>query len=172
MHPTNWFQTPLTRRRMLRSTTAGGLATFMGMPIRGLLGRETEGRPRRPAQADAVILLWMGGGMSHLDTFDPKPGTATGGEFAAIRTAVDGINVSEILPTVASQLQHATILRSLTGDSADHGSATHAAPKRQVFCAITNGSDVPGRCAKPGNHQHFAPVREQRAGQFSTIEFS
>ena len=125
MHPANWFQTPLTRRGILRSTTAGGLATVMGMPIRGLLGAETKAGPRRPAQADAVILLWMGGGMSHLDTFDPKPGAATGGEFAAIRTAVDGITVSEILPTVASQLQHATIVRSLTGDSADHGNATH-----------------------------------------------
>jgi hypothetical protein len=162
MHPTNWFQTPLTRRRMLRSTTAGGLATFMGMPIRGLLGRETEGRPRRPAQADAVILLWMGGGMSHLDTFDPKPGTATGGEFAAIRTAVDGINVSEILPTVASQLQHATILRSLTGDSADHGSATHhlltSYPQVRELVHPSLGSIVADQVERLGDLPAFVAV--------------
>ena len=162
MHPANWFQTPLTRRGILRATTAGGLATFMGMPIRGLLGRETEGGPRRPAQADAVILLWMGGGMSHLDTFDPKPGAATGGEFAAIRTAVDGITVSEILPTVASQLQHATIVRSLTGDSADHGNATHhlltSYPQVRELVHPSLGSIVANQVERLGDLPAFVTV--------------
>jgi hypothetical protein len=97
----------------------------MGLPVRALLAGDGREGTRRPAQADAVILLWMGGGMSHLDTLDPKPGTDTGGEFAAIRTSVDGVTVSEILPTVAAQLHHATIVRSLVGESADHGNATH-----------------------------------------------
>ncbi|NQW48711.1 MAG: DUF1501 domain-containing protein [Planctomycetes bacterium] len=162
MHPANWFQTPLTRRHILHSTTAGGLATFMGMPIRGLLGRETEGGPRRPAQADAVILLWMGGGMSHLDTFDPKPGAATGGEFAAIRTAVDGITVSEILPTVASQLQHATIVRSLTGDSADHENATHhlltSYPQVRELVHPSLGSIVANQVERLGDLPAFVTV--------------
>ena len=162
MHPANWFQTPLTRRGILRSTTAGGLATFMGMPIRGLLGAETKAGPRRPAQADAVILLWMGGGMSHLDTFDPKPGAATGGEFAAIRTAVDGITVSEILPTVASQLQHATIVRSLTGDSADHGNATHhlltSYPQVRELVHPSLGSIVANQVERLGDLPAFVTV--------------
>jgi hypothetical protein len=114
-----------TRRDLLRSATAGGLATFLGLPVRDLVAETATRGLRGPARADAVILLWMGGGMSHLDTFDPKPGAATGGEFAAIRTAVPGVRVSEILPTVAARLQQATIVRSLIGESADHGGAAH-----------------------------------------------
>jgi hypothetical protein len=94
------FATPVTRRTLCRSA-AGGLATLLGMPVRGLLAGEPGVVAREP-RADSVILLWMGGGMSHIDTFDPKPGAKTGGEFAAIRTAVDGATISEILPTTAT----------------------------------------------------------------------
>jgi hypothetical protein len=125
MHGACRFPATLSRRGILRSATAGGLATLLGMPVRELLAGEAETAPRRPARADAVILLWMGGGMSHIDTLDPKPGAATGGEFSALRTAVDGLAVSEILPAVAAQLQHAAVVRSLTGESGDHGAAAH-----------------------------------------------
>jgi hypothetical protein len=125
MHGACRFPAPLSRRGILRSATAGGLATLLGMPVRELLAGDAAGAPRRPARADSVILLWMGGGMSHIDTLDPKPGAATGGEFSAIRTAVDGLAVSEILPAVAAQLQHAAVVRSLTGESGDHGAAAY-----------------------------------------------
>jgi hypothetical protein len=120
-----WPSAPLSRRGILRSATAGGLATLMGIPVRELLAGDADDRPGRPARADSVILLWMGGGMSHIDTLDPKPGAATGGEFSAIPTAVDGLAVSEILPTVARQLRHAAVVRSLTGRSGDHGAAAY-----------------------------------------------
>lgn len=162
MYRAEWFQTPLSRRRILRSVTAGGCATFLGMPIRELLGREGQGDARRISKADSVILLWMGGGMSHLDTFDPKPGTATGGEFAAIRTSVDGVTISEILPTVASQLQHATIVRSLTGESADHGNATHhlltSYPRVRELVHPSLGSIVADQVERLGDLPAFVSV--------------
>jgi hypothetical protein len=167
MHRAEWFHTPLTRRHMLRSATVGGLATFLGMPVRDLLAREGQGGPRRSAQADAVILLWMAGGMSHLDTFDPKPGTATGGEFAAIRTAVDGITVSEILPTVAAQLQHATMVRSITGESADHGNATHhlltSYPRVRELVHPSLGSIVADQVERLGDLPAFVSVGGEAA---------
>jgi len=162
MHRTNQFQTRLTRRSILRSAPIGGLASFLGMPVRDLLAREERGGPHRPAQADSAILLWMGGGMSHLDTLDPKPGTATGGEFAAVRTAVDGITVSEILPTVASRLQHATIVRSITGESADHGNATHhlltSYPRVRELVHPSLGSIVADQAERLGDLPAFVSV--------------
>lgn len=125
MYRGEFFPAPLTRRSTLRAAAYGGLATFMGLPVRALMAKDGQGGTRRPAKADSVILLWMNGGMSHLDTLDPKPGTAFAGEFAAIRTSVDGVTVGQILPTVASQLHHATIVRSVLGESNNHEPAKH-----------------------------------------------
>ena len=154
---------PLTRRGLCRSA-AGGLATLLGMPVRGLVARE-PGVAARAAQADAVILLWMGGGMSHIDTFDPKAGAKTGGEFTAIRTAVDGVTISEILPTVAAQLGHATLLRTLTGESADHGDATHhvltSYPRVRELVHPSLGSIVADQVDRLGDLPAFVTIGGQ-----------
>ena len=158
------FATPVTRRTLCRSA-AGGLATLLGMPVRGLLASESGDDAGRKPRADAVILLWMGGGMSHIDTFDPKPGAKTGGEFAAIRTAVDGATISEILPTVAAQLGHATLVRTLTGESADHGDATHhvltSYPRVREFVHPSLGSIVADQVDKLGDLPAFVTVGGQ-----------
>src|SRR3954468_21680095 len=54
-----------------------------------------------PARAKNVILLWMQGGPSQLDTFDPKPGAETGGPTKAIDTKTKGLQISEHLPQLA-----------------------------------------------------------------------
>src|SRR5579871_3433259 len=51
-----------------------------------------------PRKAKSCVLLWMNGGPSHLDTFDPKPGAATGGPFKSIKTRVPEIEICEHLP--------------------------------------------------------------------------
>lgn len=48
----------------------------------------------------------MHGGLSQLESWDPKPGTDTGGPFRAIETSVPGIRISELLPNVAKQMHH------------------------------------------------------------------
>jgi hypothetical protein len=164
MHHALFSRAPVTRRGLCRSVAAGGLATFMGMPVRGLSARETAAT-RRPAQADAVILLWMGGGMSHIDTFDPKPGTKTGGEFAGIRTAIDGVTISEILPTVATQLGHAALVRTLTGESGDHGDATHhvltSYPRVRELVHPSLGSIVADQVDRLGDLPAFVTIGGQ-----------
>ena len=79
------------------------------------------------AAAKSVIVLWMSGGPSQLDTLDPKPDHENGGEFKAISTAVPGIQVCEHLPTVAAQADKLAIIRSMTTKEGDHGRATHLA---------------------------------------------
>ncbi len=70
-----------------------------------------------------VILLWLAGGPSQLETWDPKPGTITGGPFAAIPTSIPGIHISELMPLMAERLKQICLIRSLNTKNADHGAA-------------------------------------------------
>ena len=72
-------------------------------------------------QEKNVILLWLAGGASQLETWDPKPGRSTGGPFRAIDTNVPGIRISELMPKLAQRQQHTAIIRSLNTKNADHG---------------------------------------------------
>lgn len=106
-------------RRMFVGAAAG---TFLGMNVRALMARAGEDRK---ATAEHVILFWNGGGMSHIDTFDPKPGRDTQGDFDPIATSVPGIQISEIFPELAKQMKHVALIRSIAGQNGDHGRATY-----------------------------------------------
>ncbi len=80
-----------------------------------LAARAQEARQKR------VILLWLAGGASQLETWDPKPGTPTGGPFRSIPTAVPGIHISELMPKMAQRMKHTCIIRSLNTKNGDHG---------------------------------------------------
>jgi len=115
---------PMTRREILRLAAAGvsgvSLSGWMA-PLARLAAAETAAG-RRPK---SCILLWMDGGPSHLDSFDPKPDAPANirGEFASIATAVPGLRVCEKLPKVAGLLGHAAILRGMSTEEADHSRA-------------------------------------------------
>ncbi|MEA2630546.1 MAG: hypothetical protein QOE66_765, partial [Chloroflexota bacterium] len=72
-------------------------------------------------QQKRVILLWLAGGSSQLETWDPKPGAATGGPFRAIDTSVPGIRISELMPEMARRMDRTCIIRSLNTKNGDHG---------------------------------------------------
>lgn len=73
-------------------------------------------------QQKRVILLWLAGGASQLETWDPKPGAVTGGPFRAIKTAVPGVHISELMPEMARRMKQTCIIRSLNTRNGDHGS--------------------------------------------------
>lgn len=112
----------LSRRQFLE-TGFGGL---VGMIVASrwdarLLAQDALLRKK----AKSCILLWMAGGPSQLDTFDPKPGKETGGPFKDVATAVTGIHISEHLPKLAAQAKHLAILRSMTTKEGNHDRATY-----------------------------------------------
>jgi len=72
-------------------------------------------------QEKHVILLWLAGGASQLETWDPKPGRPTGGPFRAINTSVPGVQISELMPKLATRMQHIAVVRSLNTKNGDHG---------------------------------------------------
>ncbi len=80
------------------------------------------------AKAKSVIQIWMWGGPSHLDTFDPKP--AAGSDYCGplnkpIRTNVDGIIIGELLPLLAKQADKYSIIRSMTHGNNGHETAAY-----------------------------------------------
>ena len=89
------------------------------------LARAAEESGKTPPRS--VVLLWMTGGPSQLDTFDPKPGHENGGEFAAIDTAVPGVKIAEHLPGIAQRLDRCAVVRTLSTPEGDHGRATFLA---------------------------------------------
>jgi hypothetical protein len=108
----------MTRRRMLGLSSA----TMLGMPIAQMLARAGE---TQKAKAEHVILFWCGGGMSHIDTWDPKPGRPVAGEFSPINTSADGVQISSIFPQLAKQMHHAALIRSIAGTNGAHGRASY-----------------------------------------------
>jgi uncharacterized protein (DUF1501 family) len=68
-----------------------------------------------------VILLWLAGGASQLETWDPKPGRPTGGPFQAIQTSVPGVAISELLPKLSTRLGRTAIIRGMDTGDGDHG---------------------------------------------------
>src|SRR5437764_9719272 len=108
-------------RRAFLGTAALGAAAFaadmtqLSVLQSPALAGELKKRQKR------VILLWLAGGASQLETWDPKPGTPTGGPFRAIPTNVPGIHVSELMPEMAKRMQDTCVIRSLNTKIGDHG---------------------------------------------------
>jgi len=131
-------------RRAWLKLGVGGLA---GGSFSGLLGLVREARaagnaastPRRgPSNC---ILIWMDGGPSHIDTFDPKPDAPAEirGEFAPTRTNVPGIEICEHLPRLAQIADKYAIIRSVHHTQGNHGAGNHymmtgAPPRIPVGC--------------------------------------
>src|SRR5207244_2302155 len=109
-----------TRRDFLRSTAVAGL-TVGGLSLRDVVTANAADLKRRHK---AVILLWMQGAPSQLETFDPKPGHANGGETKAIDTAISGLQISENLPEVAKIMDRAALVRSMATKEGNHQRAT------------------------------------------------
>src|SRR5947207_9044257 len=112
----------VSRRGFLGSLAAvAGTAAFADMTALQVLGSPALADELRHQQK-RCILLWLAGGASQLETFDPKPGAATGGPFRSIQTAVPGVQISELMPKMAARLKHTAIIRSLNTRNGDHGS--------------------------------------------------
>ena len=107
-----------------RSVLKAGLAGLAGLTLPGLMRLRAEGAAAgRPlTRSKAVILLWMTGGPSHIDTWDPKPDMPTEirGPFGVIPTRLPGVRVCEYLPKMAGMLDRFTLIRSVDCRESNH----------------------------------------------------
>jgi uncharacterized protein (DUF1501 family) len=109
-------------RRGLLGTAAR--AAFGLSVLEGLSGRFASAQP--PAAGGTnVITLMMRGAMSHLDTFDPKPGREEQGETKSIATAIPGVRFGEHLPRLAGLADRLAVVRSLTTETGAHEQGTY-----------------------------------------------
>ena len=95
--------------------------SVLGVSIFPALERALAAAPATKAgKATRLIYLFMNGGMTHLDTFDLKPGHENQGETKPIATSVPGLQISQYLPTLAGQFDKMAVIRSLNSQTGDH----------------------------------------------------
>src|SRR4051794_24732563 len=100
----------LSRRQILGAAGAVGLSTL----LRPAVAEDLQKKQKQ------VLFIWIDGGMSQLESWDPKPNTLFGGPFRAIPTSVPGVHVSELVPRSAKLMQHLAILRSVHTQDNSH----------------------------------------------------
>jgi len=114
-----------SRRDVLRMGSVGFIG--LGLDEWFRLRAKAGSRSGSSSKVKNCILIWLAGGPSHLDTFDPKPGAAADvrGEFKPIATSVPGLTISEVLPNLARVMNRVTLIRSMTSPESDHDRAAH-----------------------------------------------
>ncbi|MEZ6038426.1 MAG: DUF1501 domain-containing protein [Planctomycetota bacterium] len=106
----------------------GAIASFGPAAIARALNQDPQDPQRLvlgPATAKHVIYLFMSGGMSHIDTLDPKPGRPTQGPMGVIPTRADGVQLGEHLPNLANQMDKCCIVSSMTSNQGAHAQAQY-----------------------------------------------
>src|SRR4051794_26266336 len=106
-----------------------GFSGLLGMGLPGLLAAQaragaTQGRAPR---ARSMIMVFLSGGLSHIDSFDMKPDAPDGirGEFQPIETSVAGLRICEHLPGLAQRADRWAVVRSMSHPNTNHLNATH-----------------------------------------------
>jgi len=103
-----------SRRDFLRASAGMGL--WFALPAMDL----RAARERGPERQKSIITIWLAGGPSQLETWDPHPETAIGGPTQAIPTTIPGVQIAGHFPRVAEQLKHLSLIRSLVSKEGDH----------------------------------------------------
>jgi len=109
----------VNRRAFLDSAVAGSAGFAVGMG--GILTGSRAFADQFKAGRKQVLNIFLHGGVSQLESWDPKPNTDTGGPFRAIPTSVPGIHICELLPHTAKQMHRLSIVRSLDTKNGNHG---------------------------------------------------
>ncbi len=105
----------LSRREFMGGLLAGAAALSTPSLMQAAIAEQLKQSHKR------VLTIFLHGGVSQLETWDPKPNTDTGGPFRAIPTSVPGIHISELLPYTAQQMHHLAIVRGINTRNGDHG---------------------------------------------------
>ncbi len=112
------------RRSWLRAAASAGAAAWLTPLAERLARADDKSHDPRP---QSVIVLWLQGGPSQLDTFDPHPESKLGGDVRAIETTVQGVRLAEGFEPLAELMQHVALVRSVVSKEGDHERATYNA---------------------------------------------
>jgi Protein of unknown function (DUF1501) len=122
----------MARRQFLGTLAAGGsMMSGLSMLAQPAASAELAKQQKR------VLVFNMHGGLSQLESWDPKPGTPTGGPFRAIPTSVPGTHICELLPETAKQMHRLAIVRSVNTNEGDHG--------KGIYMMLTGRKQTPAQ---------------------------
>lgn len=135
----------VSRRELLRAGASAALGASFGALASG------PAQAASPARARSVIVLWLWGGPSHLDTFDMKPDAPSEyrGPFETIATSVPGLHVCELLPELARRADRFAIHRALHHEANDHGIAGTIALTGSIAGAVGLGGAANTQAMRP-----------------------
>src|SRR3954471_12600255 len=156
-----------SRREFLRVGGAGvlgiSLADILALQARGEATPESAKKKNGWGKAKSVILVFLQGGPSHIDIWDPKPDAPSNirGEFKPIRTNVPGIWLSEVMPLLAKQMDKATLIRSVSYTPA--GLFNHTAAIYQMMTGYTPDKVSPSGQLEPPNRADYPCIGAQIA---------
>jgi len=112
----NPLEHTLSRRQVLGAGAAGAVGLGLGGLTQPAIAEELKKSDKQ------VLLMWLDGGMSQLESWDPKPNTPYGGPYRSIATSLPGVHVSELMPRVSQQMHHLAVVRSMKTEDPNHSS--------------------------------------------------
>lgn len=130
-------------RRGFLGGVATGAAGVLGVGLNAFAAPDAA--KQLTQQQKRVLVVFLSGGVSQLESWDPKPGTDTGGPFRAIPTSVKGLHISELLPYTAKQMHRLSIVRSVNTREGDHGKGRYCMERGR-------------RTIDPGDYPHLGAV--------------
>ena len=167
MQPTgydNGMDRHCSRRGLLRGTLGGalGVAAFEGVGLTS---------PVPIASNKKLLLLFLSGGASQLETFDPKPDSKYGGPFRSIATSLPGIRVGELLPHTAKAMHRLAVIRSVnTGETSHFRGHYLLQSGRKVPGYPVLGSAVGRMLEKPDDLlPKYVTIRRQNAQAYTDV---
>ena len=139
----------IARRHFLGNVVAGGGATLAGL---GALAHPSVARQLTSTQR-RVLCIFLAGGSSQFETWDPKPGTDTGGPFRAIPTSVPGTHICELLPMTAQWMHRISLIRSINTNENEHGRGRHMVETGRVRMPGTEFPHLGAVTARAVHHE-------------------
>ena len=116
--------TRFTRRSLMKSSAVFAGSAWLTQ-LAEQLAFATEKTNDKSAPPKSLLMIWLQGGPSQLETFDPHAGTKIGGDVKAISTSIKGVELADTMPATAEQLHHACLVRSMISKEGDHERATY-----------------------------------------------
>jgi hypothetical protein len=157
------LQTCVGRRAFLRAGGSSWLGLAMEDVLRGRAGAGVPATNRRPVRG--VIIAFCTGGVSQLDTFDPKPDAPSEvrGSFGTIATALPGVRTCEHVPGLARRLDRLTLVRSMTTPTLVHEPAAH-----RILCGVNETPPGTGVAASRSDRPHLGALLAALAPERAT----
>lgn len=133
----------------------GDFLTGMGVASGISLFSHPLGASQLVNQNKSIVVIFLDGGISQFESWDPKSDLETGGPFKAIPTTVPGIHISELLPQTAQQMHHMALIRSIRTDLDDHGLARNLVRTGRMTRSATEFPEVGAIVAKSLERSEF-----------------